>query len=166
MQSGHGGEGKSTESSDPDSSATRLAELVGSAAQCGLPGRMVKFEEGGEKRQDWPEGQIPIRPGEIIVHVEELISTASTIWRVRDGVARAHPDIAIGWIPAVFAIVDQRRPKVNRFESGVEVVSLYRYEPVQYTAENCIYCDKGSVALRPREDDNWEYFSGTPHPGA
>ena len=91
-----------------DSSATRLAELVGQATGYSLPGRMVKVEEAGEKRQDWPEDQQPICPGEIVAHVEELVSTASTIWRIKDGVARAHPGVRIGWIPAVFTVVDQK----------------------------------------------------------
>ncbi len=145
-----------------DTSSTDLAKEV--ALLLGiLPIVMVKTEdEYGKKGQAWHPENLPLREGEIILHLEELITTASSAKQVRKGIRRAmlKEPVFASILPA---IVERSDPdnRIVQLEDSV-IVPLLRLDIRNFPpGENsCPYCAAGSEAIRPKHEDNWFRLTG------
>lgn len=88
-----------------------------------------------------------------ILHIEELITTASSALQVREGVRCVFPEAQ--FLMTVPVIVDRSDPEhpLEKIESSV-VVPLLRIGIRNYEPEACPYCQAGSEAIPPKEEDN------------
>jgi hypothetical protein len=60
--------------------------------------RMVKIEDAEGKRQIWDSTNESLLDGEIILHIEELITTAFSAIQVREGIKLANPNVKINYV--------------------------------------------------------------------
>ncbi len=104
-------------------------------------------EKGPDKTQRW--SRFVVEPGEIVLQVEELVTTSGTLQAVRDGLRRAHPEITFA--PLVATLVN--RSTLTHFD-GVPIVSLARYDIKSWAPEECPLCAAGSPRVRPKH--NWK----------
>lgn len=59
--------------------------------------------KGPNKTQVWD--RFKIRPDEVVLQIEELVTTTGTLQAVRDGIRAAHPDYPIRFAPLVATLV-------------------------------------------------------------
>jgi hypothetical protein len=108
-----------------------------------------------------------VRPGEkVIVVADDVVTGRSTAETIEDA---HHKGAAI--LPLVPCIANlSRRPslEVPGFVDEMEFVAAANFEPETYRVrgDQCQLCALGSVALQPREGDNWAelqaWMSDTP----
>lgn len=145
-----------------DTSSTLLAQDVAEIAGVAHI-RMVKVEDDQGKRQDWWEGNAPLADGQTILHIEELITTSGSALQVRDGIRRANPDVKVRFAPFLPVVVERSDPddRVVWVEESKILpllqLSIRNYKP---NPEECPYCAVGSLAIRPKEGDNWLRLTG------
>lgn len=134
-------------------SATSATDLAGNVA--GVMGaRHLRMEKGEDKGQTWPAGQSPILPGDIVLHIEELVTTASSTEAVRKGIADAH-DFDVQFASYIPCVVDRSDPAKGLLRVGKsEFISLFRYTIQNFDPPLCVYCKAGSEAIPPKA--NWE----------
>jgi orotate phosphoribosyltransferase len=109
-------------------------------------------EKGLDKTQLWK--RFVIQPDEVVLQVEELVTTSGTLQAVRDGLRRAHP-AGITFAPLVATLVN--RSPLTHFE-GVPIVSLATYDIKSWAPEECPLCAAGSPRVRPKH--NWAALKG------
>lgn len=97
--------------------------------------------EVGEDVQRWE--RFVIGPEELVMNVEELMSTFSTLMRVRAGIRRFHPH-PIQFVPIVAVLVN--RTGVVEIE-GNRLVSPFVFNFNIYPSNDCPLCAAGSVAI-------------------
>lgn len=106
------------------------------------------FTEKGEgKSQVWK--RFVIEPNEVVLQVEELITTTGTLQLVREGIRAGNPN------PVTFAplsLVLVHRSDVYEFE-GAPIVSAAHYDIQTWEPWSCPLCRRGSERLRPKQ--NW-----------
>lgn len=113
-------------------------------------GAMYDFcEKGPDKTQQWK--RFKIGPEEVVLQVEELITTAGTLEAVRRGITEFHPDYPIKFAPVVATVVN--RSGLTEVFDGIPIVSLLKLDINTWTPEECPLCQAGSEAIRPKE--NW-----------
>ncbi len=105
-------------------------------------------EKGPDKAQRW--SRFEIQQGEIVLQVEELVTTSGTLQAVRDGLRQARPDELIAFAPLVATLVN--RSPLTHFD-GVPIVSLATYDIKSWAPEECPLCAAGSPRVRPKH--NW-----------
>ena len=141
-----------------DTSSTDLAEDI--ALLLGARHiRMSKIEDGSSKRQVWHPSNKPLAEGEVILHVEELITTSFSAIEVRKGIKLANPAIkTVGYVPYLPVVVERSDPD-NRIVwveksrlLALLKLKIRNYEP---GPAHCPYCLAGSEALAPKKVDNW-----------
>lgn len=109
-----------------------------------------------QKRMLWRGRTLP--EGSRVLQVEELITTASTVWEVRSAVQEAHRGIRLYWSGVVGTLV-HRPSHVPIVYPEMAVIALLEKEMQNYPEGTpCPYCEVGSEKLRPR--DNWAELIG------
>jgi len=120
--------------------------------------RMKKTEDEKGKRQVWDDNNEPLRPRELILHIEELITTSSSALQVREGIRLANPGVAVNFVSFLPVVVERSDPdnRITMIE-GSEVLPLLQLSIRNYDSdpEHCPYCRVGSEALKPKEGNNW-----------
>jgi len=111
-------------------------------------------EKGGAngKQQIWQ--RFSIAPGDAVLQVEELMTTAGTLMAVRNGIRQGNPN-PVTFAPAVGVLV--HRSDVYEIE-GVPVVYLAHYDISVWDPKDCPLCAAGSKRLRPKQ--NWAELTG------
>lgn len=116
-------------------------------------GAMHDFtEKGPNKTQVWK--RFAINPGEAVLQMEELMTTAGTMLEVREGI-RAGSTNPVTFVPVVGVLV--HRSGVNEIE-GAPVVFLAHYDIAVWEPDTCPLCAAGSERIRPKQ--NWAKLTG------
>lgn len=111
-------------------------------------GAQHDFTEKGEgKSQKWK--RFEIQPGEIVLQVEELVTTTGTLEEVRKGIREGNPH-KVQFAPFVLVLV--HRSKADTFEN-TPIVSFIHYDIEVWEPENCPLCKAGSERIKPKQ--NW-----------
>lgn len=145
-----------------DTSSTDLARDVARIARAGHI-RMVKTEDDQGKRQIWGDSNDPLRDGESILHIEELITTSSSALQVREGIRVANPGLAINFVPFLPVAVERSDPdnRITVVENSKILpllqLCIRNYDP---DPDHCPYCKVGSEALKPKQGGNWLKLTG------
>jgi orotidine-5'-phosphate decarboxylase len=111
----------------------------------------VKADKDGRKIQKWRGHRI--EPGEMVLQVEELITTFATTDAVRTGILEANG--ATAFHPALLTVVNRSGHK--EYE-GRPIISLAEYDISTWEPDDCELCRKGSPVLLPK--DNWAQLVG------
>lgn len=100
----------------------------------------------------------PIRPGEkIVVVADDVVSGASTIETARDAAEKGAVILPV--IPCLANLSLQRTLDLGAGAEEAHLLAASTFEPVRYRTREapCQLCrDVGSVALAPRQEDNWQ----------
>jgi hypothetical protein len=125
--------------------------------------RMIKIDDKQGKKQIWDTNNESLWDRDIILHIEELITTSSSALQVREGIRLANPRLKLYFAPFLPVLVERSDPG-NRVvwveESRVLPLlqlSIRNYNPGPVT---CPYCAVGSQALKPKEGNNWLRLTG------
>jgi len=146
--------GTATSATDLAVALAWLMGLHGYAARS-IPLEKVPLDDR-TSTQRWIEGQV-IEEGEQVLHIEELVTTAGSAFKLRNAVQYAH-SIAIPFVPVLPVLVDRSNPQVKEVDSST-VVPVFRYDNVGvWELDGCPYCQAGSEAVRPK--DNWAELTG------
>ncbi len=94
-----------------------------------------------------------IGPNEVVLQVEELVTTLSTLGRVRFGVQRAH-SWEIQFSPVV--LVGVHRSRDHEFR-GSPLLHAAHFDISSWDPPECPLCAQGSERVRPKE--NWELLT-------
>jgi len=123
--------------------------------------RMVKTDDGKDKRQVWHPDNPPLLESDITLHVEELITTTLSAIHVRTGIEEANPGISINHVPFLPVVVERSNPddRVKKV-SGSIILPLLQLEIRNYHPSYCPYCLAGSEAIKPKVEDNWKKLTG------
>jgi|GEM_PF-3886626 len=137
-----------------DSSALAIAKDVANILGARFH-PMQKVKAGKDEFQVWEK--MVIREQEVVLHIEELITTSTTSIRVRKGIREAH-EYEINFFPYLPVLVF--RPQKGKDISTIDnskVVPALSYETfvVDPKEEKCSLCAKGSKDL-PAKGKNWE----------
>lgn len=147
-----------------DTSSTALAKDVAMIAKAGHI-TMKKVSEPGRQlsRQIWNyDRNTPLRDGEVILQVEDLITTSSSALEVRDGIRRANHEVKIVFARPLFAVVDRSDLKIVQVEESV-IMPLLWLSIQNYDPETCPYCAVGSRAIADAKK-NWAKLVSTSTP--
>ena len=109
-------------------------------------------EKGPDKAQIWK--RFEVRPGEVVLQVEELVTTTGTLQAVRNGVRAGNPH-PVTFAPLTMCLV--HRAPVYEFD-GSPIVSLVHWDIQTWTPEECPLCAADSPRLRPKQ--HWAQLTG------
>lgn len=112
------------------------------------------FAVGSDRDQIWKGPKI--KQGEIIVRVEELMTTAFTAKAVTDGLVKAHEKIELAFAPFVFVLM--HRSKTEEID-GAKVVAFAHYDMDDMDPLECAKigpCGHDSEAIKPKLGNNWQ----------
>lgn len=104
-------------------------------------------EKGPDKSQVWKRFQI--KEGEVVLQVEELMTTALTFGEVRKGIREGN-EVPVTFAPVAGVLV--HRSDVWQIED-TRVVPFDHYEIKVWPPTDCPLCKGGSEAIRPKK--NW-----------
>ncbi len=104
-------------------------------------------EKGPGKSQEW--NRFAIQPDEVVLQVEELITTTGTLQAVRSGIRQGTPT-PVQFVPFVATLV--HRSKSYEFE-GNPILYFVHYDIEVWEPSECPLCAAGSERLRPKQ--NW-----------
>ncbi len=141
-----------------DTSSTDLAKDIANLA--GIRHIvMLKTENEQGKAQTWsPENQL-LKDGELVLQVEELVTTAVSALMVRQGIRKVNPGVAFKFAPLLPVIVDRSDPLrgVEAVEDS-RILSLLRLRISNFDPgpSSCPFCQAGSEAIKPKEGTNWQ----------
>jgi len=147
------GDRKFTRVVGADTSSTDLAADIAEITSTSHI-RMLKREDGEGKRQVWHPDNMALTGKDIVLHIEELITTSLSALLVREGIRCQCRGIHfVPFLPVVVGRWDSRNP-VHKVEEST-VLPLLRLNIRNYDADRCPYCAVGSEAIKPKEGDNW-----------
>lgn len=109
-------------------------------------------EKGADKTQLWK--RFKIQEDQVILQIEELMTTAATFQEVRAGIREGNGD------PVTFARVAGvlvHRSEVKQIE-GTLIVPFAHYDISVWDPTQCPLCAKGSKRLKPKK--NWKELTG------
>ncbi len=109
-------------------------------------------EKGDNKMQIWK--RFVIQPGEVVLRVEELITTTTTLRAVSEGVRVGHPH-PVTFTPLSMVLV--HRSSVYEFE-GAPIVYMEHYDIKSWEPDECPLCATCSKRLLPKK--NWAELTG------
>ena len=111
-------------------------------------------EKGPNKTQIWK--RFTIEPGEIVLQVEELVTTTHTMEAVRDGIRKgnSHP---VEFAPFVLTLV--HRADVYKFEN-TPIIYVAHFDIQTWKQSECPLCAQGSERVRPKSKENWARLTG------
>lgn len=101
-------------------------------------------EKGPEKTQIWK--RFTIAPDEVVLQVEELVTTAGTLEAVRAGLRRGN-SYPVKFAQVVMTLV--HRSQLTHFE-GAEILYLVHYDIDVWDPTECPLCKAGSPRYRPK----------------
>jgi len=135
-----------------DTSSTALAHEIASIYGVDYI-RMVKTTTGD---QVWNPGNKPLTDEDLILQVEDLITTGESSLKVRETIRAQHPGRHIQFVPFLPVVVDRSDPdnRVTMIDDS-KVLPLLKLNIKTFQPDNCDYCRAGSEAIRPRESNNW-----------
>lgn len=145
-----------------DTSSTDLARDVAELEKAEYI-RMIKTEDEHGKRQVWSKENLPLQDGEIILQVEDVITTSQSALAVREGIRLANSGVKMIFAPLLPVVVERSDPSdmiIGVEESiifGLLLLPIKSYEPVR-----CRYCAAGSIALDAKK--NWNELISTSTP--
>lgn len=154
-------DGRFTHVVGADTSSTDLAGDIAKIAKANHI-RMVKYEDGEGRKQVWRPDNKPLRGDDLILHVEELITTSFSAFHVREGIRRHNPE-PIHFVPFLPTVVDRSDPgnRVTKVEDSKILpllqLNIRNFDP---GPENCPYCTVGSQTIKPKEGNNWSILTG------
>ena len=127
------------------------------AVAVGFRARHDFTEKGEGKTQRW--SRLFIRPDEVVLQVEELITTLSTTNAVRTGVRSGTPH-GVNFVPLVATLVDRMNlPGAHEFE-GSPIISIHRCDDIKtWQPEECPLCAAGSERINAPKQ-NWAKLTG------
>lgn len=100
-----------------------------------------------------------IQPGDLILQVEDLITTAGTLNEVRQAILTGNPGLDTSFLFFEFVgTLVHRPPKLPIQYEGFKVVSLIEREVWAVPPDQCPLCKAGSVRLRPKT--HWLQLTG------
>ena len=109
-------------------------------------------EKGPDKTQVWK--RFVIQPDEVVLQVEELITTTGTLKAVRDGINAGNPT-PVKFAPVVMTLV--HRSDQYEFE-GSPILYLAHFDIQTWEPKDCPLCAAGSERIRPKQ--NWAKLTG------
>lgn len=104
-----------------------------------------KRKEGEDEFQDWKRETIG--PGELVLQVEELVTTTKTLQRVRDGIIAGNAN-QVRFADISLCLV-HRSPDYEF--AGQPIDYLFHYDILQWKQDECPLCAGGSKRLRPKQ---------------
>ena len=115
-------------------------------------------EKAADGRPTKIGGRMRIRPGERVLVINELMSTADgSTQQCREGIL-AHQPRAIVF---PFAGVLVNRSGLDATADGTEVRSVFKYGMQTWTPDDCPHCKAGSIAIKPKiTEENWAKLTG------
>jgi orotate phosphoribosyltransferase len=96
--------------------------------------------------------------GKYVLGVEDTITTGGSIQKMIDVAEAPSEDGRTGAIVAPFILAICNRSNMREI-NGRPILAFIDKPMPTWTASKCPYCAKGSVALRPKEAQNWEKLS-------
>jgi orotate phosphoribosyltransferase len=145
-----------------DTSSTDLAREVAKTLRAGHI-KMVKTQDGKVKKQVWDSRNLLLKNGDVILQVEDLITTAGSALQVREGIRLANPGVEVRFAPLLPVLVDRSDPhnRVTMVEES-EILPLLQLSIGTYKAglATCVYCAAGSEAIIAKEGDNLDRLIG------
>ncbi len=124
-----------------------------------LGAQVMFFTEKDPKEKGkmlWNRVQIP--EGEIVLQIEELITTAKTLNAVQEAVDVGNKT-PVNWLPVIGSLVHRPEKLVSHYGDR-KVISLIETEIWNKKPEECPLCEAGSKRLRPKLDNNWNILTG------
>lgn len=112
-------------------------------------------EKGPNKTQLWK--RLTIQKDEVVLQVEELMTTAKTLRAVREGIRKGNAFQPVTFAPLAAVLV--HRSDVYEIESA-PIISLIHLDIKSWEPDKCPLCDKGSKRLRPKSRENWAKLTG------
>lgn len=109
-------------------------------------------EKGPEKTQMWK--RFEIKPNEVVLQVEELVTTTSTLQAVREGIRAGNPS-PVNFYPMVLTLV--HRSDTRTFDHG-PIGYLVHFDIQTWDPADCPLCAQGSKRLKPKH--NWAELTG------
>lgn len=109
-------------------------------------------EKGDNKTQDWK--RFVIEPHEVVLQVEELITTTATLQAVRNGVRKGTP-YQVNFVPLSLALV--HRSDTYEFD-GAPISFGVHFDIQTWDPSVCPLCAAGSERVRPKQ--NWNKLTG------
>lgn len=109
-------------------------------------------EKGSDKTQVWK--RFVVQPGEVVLQVEELVTTTGTLQAVRNGIRAGNPH-QVSFAPLSLCLV--HRAPVYEFD-GSPIVSLVHWDIQTWPPDECPLCAGGSPRVRPKQ--NWAQLTG------
>lgn len=109
----------------------------------------------GSEKQEWK--RFTIQPGEVVLQVEELVTTTKTLTKVREGIQEGNKQ-PVTYAPVVFTLI--HRSDVYKFGEGP--IAFYKHLDINIWHPNeCPLCKNGSKRLRPKApQENWLRLTG------
>lgn len=135
--------------------AIGLAHSVSIWLGCKFDFTRKEITPDGQTIQVWDSDQ-RIGTDELVLHVEELVTTTETARKVREGIARAH-EWPIRYAP-VIPVAVHRSNSANM--DGSRFLQLAHYDIADWAREECPLCAQGSERLQPKEGGNWARLMG------
>jgi len=107
------------------------------AAACGKRNLFVERKDGVmQLRRGYN-----LKKGEKVVIIEDVITTARTIFETKDAIKEFEVDVV-----GVGCIVDRSQGKLK---DKLEITSLLQVEPITYEPDNCPLCKQGIELVKP-----------------
>ena len=131
------------------------------AESTGFTEKGPEVEEGGKKRKTQVWDRFAIRPGKVVLNVEDLVTTSSTCVEVRRGIREGNANkfgVAepVQFAPLLATVVN--RSPDEKFE-GAPIFCVARYNMGQWTPDECPLCQQGSPLIeRPKKQ--WKELTG------
>ena len=99
--------------------------------------------------------------GSTLLHIEELMTMAGTLYKVHDAVLKKNPDKGLIFLPVVGTLVHrpEKLPvKYSLSGTPIQTVSLIEQEVWAIKQSKCDLCKAGSEALSPKI--HWDKLTG------
>lgn len=135
---------------------TSSTDLAGNIARMTDAGHIRMIKNVDSKEQTWHPGNKPLREGDKILQIEELITTSFSALQVRQGIRLANPNMKVMFVPFLPVIVERSDPdnRVVLVEEST-ILPLLQLDIRNYDPDACPYCAAGSEAIKPKVGDNW-----------
>ncbi len=117
-----------------------------------LGARHAPLEKGENKEQLWR--RLEIRRNEVVLQVEELMTTSGTTKAVNAGIEKGNP-VSVAFAPVILVAV--HRSQVYEID-GRKVIYLAHYDIWTSHSKDCKLCRAGSRRLRPKT--HWAELTG------
>lgn len=123
--------------------------------------RHIKMIKTDDKKQIWDPTNQPLNDNDVILQVEDLLTTGGSGGAVRTGIIFPNQKRAFCFAPFLPVVVDRSNPgKRIRAIGPSAILPLLQLDIRNYDPNDCPYCKAGSVAIKPKEGNNWALLTG------